>query len=152
MWSAEVIGELRRNLLKRLPLEYVQRRIDAMERHFPEAAVRGYESLIPVMTNHPGDRHVLAAAAHGGAAVLVTFNLADFPDASVAGLDVEVRHPDVFLLDQLDLYPGLVLDELRAWSESSARPPLSPRELVFALERAGVPAFADELLQRYLEQ
>lgn len=151
LWSEGVIDELRRNLERRLPAEFVERRIDAMEKHFPDAAVRGYESLIPAMTNHPKDRHVLAAAVQGAAAVLVTFNLSDFPHSSVADFDLETRHPDAFLLDQLDLYPGLVLDELRTWSEDSRRPPLTPRDLVLALERAGVPAFAELLLQRYVE-
>jgi predicted nucleic acid-binding protein len=34
--------------------------------------VTGYESLIGSMTNHPKDRHVLAAAVAGRADVLVT--------------------------------------------------------------------------------
>lgn len=32
-----------------------------IRRHFPEAWIDGYEDLIPAMTNHPKDRHVLAA-------------------------------------------------------------------------------------------
>ena len=31
-----------------------------MREPFPEAMVTGYENLIPSMTNHPKDRHVLA--------------------------------------------------------------------------------------------
>jgi hypothetical protein len=33
-----------------------------MTRSFPDASVEGHESLIEGMTNHPKDRHVLAAA------------------------------------------------------------------------------------------
>lgn len=43
-----------------------------MRTAFPDARVTGHEPLIPAMTNHPKDRHVLAAAAHADAAVIVT--------------------------------------------------------------------------------
>jgi hypothetical protein len=64
------------------------------------------EDLIGTMTNDPKDRHVLAAGIRATCEVLVTFNLKDFPDESVAAYDIEIVHPDEFLLDQLDLYPG----------------------------------------------
>jgi hypothetical protein len=35
-----------------------------------------------------GDRYVLAAAIEAGASIMVTFNLADFPSASLAPQDV----------------------------------------------------------------
>ena len=35
---------------------------DELGIHFADAWVEGYETLIPAMTNHPKDRHVLAAA------------------------------------------------------------------------------------------
>lgn len=79
LWSSEVLTELRRNLIGHAgltpgPVDY---RIAEMQRHFLDAEVQHYESLIPSMTNHPKDRHVLAAAVRGGAAVIVTFNLKD---------------------------------------------------------------------------
>jgi len=71
--------ELRRNLLRRgLPAELVDRRIRQMTWAFPDAMVTGYESLVDAMTNHPKDRHVLAAAVRANAEVIVTFNLSDF--------------------------------------------------------------------------
>jgi predicted nucleic acid-binding protein len=50
-----------------------------IRQHFPEAWIEDYEDLIPAMTNHPKDRHVLAAAAHAGVKVIVTYNIKDFP-------------------------------------------------------------------------
>ena len=35
------------------------------------------------MTNHPKDRHVLAAALRTGAQTIVTFDLKDFPEAAL---------------------------------------------------------------------
>ncbi|MWV51110.1 PIN domain-containing protein [Rathayibacter sp. VKM Ac-2803] len=151
LWSADVLDELGRNLRRSLPPRAVDRRIDAMRQHFPDAMVSGYDSLIGVMRNHPKDRHVLAAAVRADAAVLVTFDLADFGPASVVGFDLEVRHPDAFLLDQLDLLPELVLEALHEWSDACSAPPLTPLQLVSALERAGVPRFA-RMLRQALEE
>ncbi|QHC59920.1 PIN domain-containing protein [Rathayibacter sp. VKM Ac-2760] len=147
LWSEDVLEELTRNLSSFLPADAVARRVGAMRTHFPEALVSGHESLIPAMTNHPKDRHILAAAVRADAAVLVTFDLDDFPAESVAEFDLEVRHPDAFLLDQLDLHPGLVLDALQDWSDSCSAPPLTRRDLLLILDRTGVPRFAETVLQ-----
>src|SRR5436309_1666175 len=44
-----------------------------------DAFAGGYEALIPTLTNDANDRHVLAAAVHAQAEIIVTFNLRDFP-------------------------------------------------------------------------
>jgi hypothetical protein len=50
------------------------------------------------MTNHPGDRHVLAAAVQINAATIVTFNLRHFPTSALGPHRVAARSPDVFLM------------------------------------------------------
>jgi PIN domain len=62
LWSAEILTELRRNLVHRDEAANVDGMIRAMRHAFPDAEVTGFERLIPAMTNHPKDRHVLAAA------------------------------------------------------------------------------------------
>jgi hypothetical protein len=116
-----------------------------MQRAFPDAEVRGYESLIAIMTCDPKDRHVLAAAVRGQAEFLVTANTDDFPDASVAPYDITVIHPDDFLHDQLDLYPGVTIAALRAQAASYVSPPMTVDELLGRLAAAGVPKFAAEV-------
>lgn len=150
LWSETILQELRKNLLFRFEIEAVDHRLASIRESFPDALVVGYESLIPGMTCDSKDRHVLAAAVRGDAQVLVTFNLHDFPPASLDGLDIEAVHPDQFLLDQLDLYPGAVTNTLATWSEDCQNPHLSVPELLAFLVKSGVPEFATEAF-RYLE-
>jgi hypothetical protein len=73
-----------------------------MRSWFPDAEVSGYEHLLPIMTNHPKDRHVLAAATHAKAKVITTANLKDFPVAALRPHGVDAVSPDDFLMDMLD--------------------------------------------------
>lgn len=152
LWSEDVIDELRRNLLANLGLteEAVAHRLSEMRRSFPDAQVTGYENLVAAMACDTKDRHVLAAAARGDAEVLVTFNVSDFPRASVEPYDITVVNPDDFLLDQLDLYPGVTLAVLRDQAASYKSPEMTVQDLLGRLAAAGVPRFASEA-QRYLE-
>lgn len=146
LWSAGVLDELSRNLAdgRDLPADAITRRIGEMQRSFPDAEVRGYESLAEAMTCDPKDRHVLAAAVRGDAEVLVTFNTSDFPAESVERYDITVVHPDDFLLDQLDLYPGATVGALRAQADAYKSPEMAVEDLLGRLAAAGVPRFASE--------
>jgi hypothetical protein len=112
--------------------------------------VTGYESLIDGMTNDGKDRHVLAAAVRANAEVLVTFNVRDFPEPSLKSYDISAVHPAEFLLDQLDLYPGVTLDVLRRQADAYRREPFTVPGILVLLERAGVPQFAAEV-RRHLQ-
>lgn len=145
LWSAGVFEELERNLLERgLPTEAVSHRLDEMRRSFPDAEVRGYENLVDTMTCDAKDRHVLAAAVRGDAQVLVTSNVADFPEESLKPFDIEVITPDDFLLDQLDLYPGLTVAVLLAQARAYVSPAMTVDELLGRLAAAGAIKFAAE--------
>ena len=148
LWSEDILDELRRNLQEVVAPVAVHRLIDEMRTAFPDAEVTGYLSLLDGLTCDPKDRHVLAAAVRADAAAIVTFNHPDFPDSSVEPFDLEVLHPDTFLLDQLDLAPVPVLDELERQAAANRREPKSVASLLDALDRAGAPAFADEVRRR----
>lgn len=146
LWSADVLEELRRNLNGYgIDSSRVERRITAMIHSFPDAKVTGYEDLVTTMTCDPKDRHVLAAAVRANAEVLVAFNLRDFPAASVADYDIQVVHPDDFLLDQLGLFPGLTAGAIRQLVTDYSRPEISMNGLLVRLADAGVPQFATEV-------
>lgn len=145
LWSEGVMTELQRNLVENgVDASLAEKRVQEMREFFPDAMVDGYESLIDRMACHPKDRHVLAAAVRANAEVLVTFNLKDFPDDCVAGYEIEVVHPDAFLLDQLDLYPGVVVRSLRRLVELYQNPPITMEDLLEMLTKAGVPDFVNE--------
>jgi hypothetical protein len=87
-WSADVHEEWIRAVRRDrpdIPIERLQSVRAAMDRHAGDCLVTGYEQLIGSFTlPDPNDRHVLAAAIVGGADVIVTRNLRDFP-ADVLG-------------------------------------------------------------------
>ena len=98
-WSSEILHETTRNLIAdgRVSKNQATHLISMMTAAFPEALVDGYEPLVDKMTNDPKDRHVVAAAIHCGAHVIVTSNLDDFPDDALSPHGVEALSPDKFL-------------------------------------------------------
>jgi predicted nucleic acid-binding protein len=150
LWSDRILEELSKNLAGHgVPEANVRRRVTAMRQAFPDATVSGFEDLIGKMTNDPKDRHVLAAGIRANCEVLVTFDLKDFPDESVDAYDIEIVHPDKFLLDQLDLYPGPTVGVLRQLIADYSSPTLEMEDLLVRLADAGVPDFASAI-RRYL--
>lgn len=109
----------------------------------------GYEAMISDMANDPKDRHVLAAAVRGGAEILVTENLRDFPPDTVRPYGIEVISQDAFLLDQFDLRPADVLGALRRQASRYRREPRSVAALLTILGSpgSGCPDFAQACRQ-----
>lgn len=149
LWSKDVMAELAKNLVANgEDPRLVEKRVATMEHYFADAMVTGYADLVSTMTNDEKDRHVLAAAVRGGAEVLVTFNMKDFPADSVEPFDLEVVHPDKFLLDQLDLYHAPTLRALVELVEGYDSPTMTIDDFLLALIRAGVPKFAEAVRVR----
>lgn len=136
--SPMVMAELERNLARRgLDEKRITHRLDQMNKAFPDALVTGYEALIDEMVNDPKDRHVLAAAVRGGAEVLVTENLRDFPAEAIRLYDIDVVSQDAFLLDQLDLHPAEVIAALRRQVSRYHREPRTVESLLAILGSPG---------------
>ena len=110
-----------------------------MNAHFPAAIVTGHEALV-VGIDLPdlGDRHVLAAAIHGNANVIVTFNLDDFPAPQLAEHALVAKHPDMFIGELFDSNPDSVLAAVQDHRNALRKPPKSPEEYLAALERIGL--------------
>jgi predicted nucleic acid-binding protein len=142
-WSNDIHEEWIVNLLEARPdltRERLERTRDMMNANVRDCLVTGYEPLIDGLTlPDPDDRHVLAAAIRAGAAVIVTFNLKDFPSEFLAPFSVEAQHPDEFIVHLIDLNPGLVLNFVtRCWM-SLKNPPKTADEYLDTLLRQGLP-------------
>ena len=79
-WSDEIIRETTRTLESKLgwPNSLTAHLEKELRAHFSAAWIAGYEPLIPRMTNDEKDRHVVAAAVHGEASIILTLNLRHF--------------------------------------------------------------------------
>lgn len=97
------------------------------------------------MGNDPGDRHVLAAAVHAAAGVIVTHDLRHFPPAALEPFGIAAGAPDAFLLDQFDLDQTSVVAVLRRQATRRRRAPRTVPEILDSLARSGAPKFAAKL-------
>lgn len=93
----------------------------------------------------PDDRHVLAAAIGARAQVIVTRNLADFPDRALRPWDVEAKSPDDFVFDQIDLNQEAVYGSIKLIADSRTRPPATVTRVIAELERDGLAQSAEAL-------
>lgn len=131
-WSGESLEEARRNLVDNhaMTAARAERLIAAMVRAFPDASVEDYQRLVPAMTNHAKDRHVLAAAVAAGAEVIVTSNLRHFPTLALAPYNVEAQSPDEFLMNLADLSPSTMVRIIREQAAALKNPALSANEVL----------------------
>ena len=141
-WTETIHDEWIRNVLKdnpRLSAERLARTRTLMNDAVRDCLVTGYEDLIESLSlPDPDDRHVLAAAIRASAGVIVTYNLTDFPAATLARFDIEAQHPDDFLADLLDQAPGVVCAAVKRQRESLQNPPKTVEELLATLENQGL--------------
>ena len=120
-------------------VDKARRREAEICRHFPEAWVEGFEPFTQVMTNDPGDRHVLAAALRAHAELIVTYNRRHFPHDSVRPWNIEVQGPSTFLRGLYDLEAGLFVSKLHEQAEQIGIP---LEKLLLSLSKS-VPKFIE---------
>ena len=148
-WTEAIQDEWTRSLLRDQPgldAKRITRTRQLMDVHIPDALVTGHDPLIAGLTlPDPKDRHVLAAAIHCGATIIVTKNLKDFPAATLATYGITPMHPDVFVRSLLDTNPHPAIDGARSHRADLVNPPRSPAEYIAALEVQGMTATAAAL-------
>lgn len=143
LWSDTILAELRRALLAREIGGDHARLEKAMREALPYACVERYADLVPSLTlPDPNDRHVLAAAIVGGAAVIVTRNLRHFPAGVLDNYEIEAQHPDIFLEHAYSLDPTRFVRVAAEMRAALKRPPLTVAELLDAMRRSELPTVA----------
>jgi predicted nucleic acid-binding protein len=145
LWSAHIIAEVTRTLQGQFGIS--RNRIPHLEsklhEHFPEAWIEGFEPLIAKMTNDEKDRHVLAAAAHAKARLIVTYNLRHLPPGSTRPWRVTAAVPSVFLKK---LYASDSSSVVKVLRERAADIKRSFADQLRVLQKA-VPAFVESVCQ-----
>ena len=151
-WTEAIQDEWTRSLLcdqLDLDAKRIARTRQLMDAHIPDALVTGYEPLIAGLTlPDPNDRHVLAAAIHSGATIIVTKNLTDFPAAALAPHGIAAIHRDAFVRALFDTNPDAVVESARSLRADLKDPLRSPAEYIAALESQDMAATASALRTR----
>jgi predicted nucleic acid-binding protein len=103
----------------------------------PNGLVRGHEPVIDGLhLRDPDDRHVLAAAIKAAAQVIVTADK-DFTAEDLAPWDIEAKHPDDFVLDQIGISDRIVWGCVQQIAISRKRPE-TVEDVLGQLERSGL--------------
>ena len=148
-WSNRVHDEWISNLLEKRPdltREKLERTRTLMNENTLDCLVEGYDHLIETLDlPDPNDRHVLAAAIHSRSDVIVTFNLKDFPRKTLQTYKIEIRHPDAFIADLLDLNENAVVHAVRTLRARLKSPPKTIDEYLECIERQGLPETSSRL-------
>lgn len=141
-WTSAIHEEWISNVLESRPdltRARLERTRDQMNLYVRGCLIENYEPLIPTLTlPDPDDRHILAAAIQGEASVIVTFNLRDFPPATLQQYGIVAQHPDNFVSGLLDLNTSRTLEAIRAQRENLRNPPNTATQLLDTLERQGL--------------
>lgn len=148
-WSERVQEEWTRAVLRdrpHLPRAQIERTRRLMDEQIDDANVSNYEHLIEAITlPDADDRHVLAAAIHCGAGIIVTANLRDFPASVLSRHGIEAQHPDAFILGVFNSDPPEAVAALHELRPSLKNPPLTAATLLESMSRQGLSASADAL-------
>jgi predicted nucleic acid-binding protein len=148
-WTEQIQEEWISRLLENRPdldRTRLERTRALMAAAVPDCLVQEYESLIPSLDlPDPDDRHVLAAAIHCDADVIVTFNLSDFPQEQLARFDLEAQHPDDFIVHQFVGNTAAVVVAAQRCRARLKSPPLSASRYLATLQAQSLPQIVDRL-------
>lgn len=140
-WTNQILDEMTAAVQKSRPEvapEKLARLRELMLDALPDALVTGHESLIETLKmRDPDDRHVLAAAIKSGSQVIVTADK-DFASADLAAWNIEAKHPDDFVLDQIGINDRLIWGCVQQIADSRKGRPETVDDILTQLERSGL--------------
>jgi excisionase family DNA binding protein len=152
MWTDDLLDEWERVIVRR------DRRspdaasaITATIREFfadTQIPAESYRGLIAKVDGpDPDDNVHMAAAVAGHVETLVTWNSSDFDCDFMKNHSVTVLDPDVYLCSLYREFPGEILETITRLAASKRRPPMTPSDIVDALDAAGVHEFSSQIRQ-----
>lgn len=137
-WSEEILDEWQAALATirpDIPPEKLRQQRALMIEAVPDCVVTNFAGLANELDLvDEKDRHVVAAAIRAQAQLIVTYNLKHFPEHALAKYDIEVKHPDEFVLDAIDLFPGRVANIIQSMSATLRNPPQSVEQVLETLQ------------------
>lgn len=148
-WSNLIHDEWIRNAIKNNPHlhpEALARTRALMDKHAVSPLVFGFEQLInSIDLPDKDDRHVVAAAIVGQAEGIISFNLKDFPDESLAEFGLSAIHPDIFLSDMFELNQSVVVGAAQRHRRGLQNPAMNAQDYLDCLQRQKLPRFVSKL-------
>jgi predicted nucleic acid-binding protein len=142
-WVDAVVRKAKRPSITR---ETLQATRDAMNAAIMDCLVENFEHLeAGLQLPDANDNHVLAAAIHGHASTIVTFNLKDFPAEYLSQFKIHAKHPDEFLVAAYHVSPDRFIEAVKPDFQHYWLPPLTFAEYSGSLKNAGVPKLAEIL-------
>jgi len=137
-----------RNLEDTIPRNRLEKVRDLMDENVRDAKIEGFEYLIDTLKlPDPDDRHVLAAAIHSKSDAIVTLNEKDFPAEYLASFDIELIHPDDFIVYQFEFNQGAVLDSFKNQRMGLSKPKITVDEFIDVLYKQQLPQTASVLTE-----
>jgi predicted nucleic acid-binding protein len=141
-WSDPVHEEWMQAVLRDFPnitRQQLERTRDLMNRHALNSLVTRFEPWIERLTlPDPNDRHVLAAAIHCRAEVILTRNLRDFPESVLSEHGICAVAPDPFIHTLLRVDAERVIAAAREHRANLKNPPKTAEDYFASLEQQGL--------------
>jgi predicted nucleic acid-binding protein len=141
-WTDKIHDEWMQNLLlnrRDLKLSSLKAAKKAMNLAFPDADTKGFlHQIEKLQLPDNDDRHVLAAAIHAKADLIITFNVKDFPEKYLASFTIKSIHPDDFIVKLIHQ------DKEAAWKAFNNQvanlkhPPMTKEEVLNSLKKCGL--------------
>jgi predicted nucleic acid-binding protein len=148
-WTNQIHDEWIRNVIKNRPdLSYakLERTKLLMNKNAKNSLVSHFESIMETLhLPDADDRHVLAAAIHARADVIVTANLKHFPKKTLSEFGIRPLHPDDFVLELLTDHSRNVLTAIRQQQIRLSNPRVTMPELLETLLQQGLKRSTEEL-------
>lgn len=141
-WTDQIHQEWTENLIQNRPdlsIGQLESTVSAMQGAFPFANVSDFESLIQtIKLPDPNDAHILAAAIHCGANVIVTSNLKDFPTEYLAQFGIVPQHPDAFISYLIKSNPLMALQAFKNQVSCLRNPSKTSSEVLTIMHKLGL--------------